>query len=271
MQQYFAERSVLFNAWSTFSCPDSCERLGCKEPNLHIPVSLVDLVAISLMSGQRRTELFRKDVKIGFDPVRENEPWIGQVCLELKKPCHFLSGKDCSIYPGRPIACALFPEYGFIAEPPEFNLQKDIFQNFPCIQKSCSISPERRTALRQLLGMSAKEVFLSNFFLFGISPFVIDLKNIAGEGLEGIPISENGKATLPHYRLEEIISQRLRKGGYLADWEARVEKLDQTDGLKHLMNMKRWTDQMAMASGGLSLDFVYQFDKNRLLPIRLCK
>ncbi len=89
--------------------------MGCKEPNLHISISLVDLVALSLISGQRATELFRRDVKIGFDPIHENEPWIGQVSLELKKPCRFLGGKKCSIYPGsrkpRPLAvdeCANF-------------------------------------------------------------------------------------------------------------------------------------------------------------------
>jgi hypothetical protein len=56
--------------------------MGCKEPNLHIPISLVDVAAISLISGRKATELFRKDVKIGFDPIHENEPWIGRVTLE---------------------------------------------------------------------------------------------------------------------------------------------------------------------------------------------
>ena len=69
MQHYLAERSMLFNQWSTFVCPDSCERMGCKESNLHISISLVDIVALSLVSGQRATELFKRDVKIGFDPV----------------------------------------------------------------------------------------------------------------------------------------------------------------------------------------------------------
>ena len=271
MQDYLEERSVLFNQWSTFSCPDSCERLGCKEPNLHISISLVDLVALCLISGQRAAELFRRDVKIGFDPIHENEPWIGQVSLELKKPCRFLVREKCSIYPGRPIACALFPEYCFIVEDPELILQKDIFQNFQCIQTPCSISPRRRAALQQLLEMFAKEVFLSNFYLFGISPFVIDLKNTAGEGLEGIPVSENGKAIFPHHRFEEIISHRLGKGGHLDDWEVKIKKLDQAGGLEDLIKMKRWTDQIAMASGGSSLGIVYQFDKNRLLPIHHCK
>jgi Fe-S-cluster containining protein len=262
---------MLFNQGSTFSCPDSCERLGCKEPNLHVPISLIDLVALSLTSGQKATELFRREVKIGFNPIHENEPWIGQVSLELKKPCPFLEGKQCSIYPGRPIACALFPEHCFMAEHPERIAQKDIFQNFPCIQEPCSISPRRRTALQQLLEIFGKEVFLSDFYLFGISPFVIDLKNLAGEGLEGISISENGKTTFPHHRFEELISQKLGKGGHLDEWEDRVRKLDQADGLEDLIEMKRWTDQIAMPSTGFSLSTVYQFDKNRLHPIHLRK
>jgi Fe-S-cluster containining protein len=102
MEQYLGNRSMLFNAWSTFSCPDSCERNGCKEPNLHISISLIDLVAISLVSGRKATDLFKRDIKIGFDPLQESEAWIGRVTLELKKPCHFLGGKECSIYPGRP-------------------------------------------------------------------------------------------------------------------------------------------------------------------------
>jgi len=119
--------------------------------------------------------------------------------------------------------------------------------------------------------MSAEEVFLSDFFLFGISPFVIDLKSIAREGLEGIPVSENGKATLPHHKVEELISQRLREGGYLDDWEPRNKKLDEADGLEDLIKMKRWTDQIAMVSGRFSLSIVYQFDGRRLLPICLRK
>jgi len=153
--------------------------MDCKEPNLHISISLVDLVALSLISGQRATELFGRNVKIGFDPIHENEPWIG------------------------PIACALFPEYCFVVEHPELIVRKHIFQGFPCIQKPCSISPRRRTALQQLSEMFSKEIFLSSFTLFGISPFVIDLKDIAGEALERIPVSENGKTTFPHHRLKK--------------------------------------------------------------------
>jgi Fe-S-cluster containining protein len=271
MQRYLAERSLLFNQWSTFSCPDACERLGCTEPSLHVSISLVDLVAFSLISVRKPTDLFRRNVKIGFDPMDENDPWIGQVSLELKEPCPFLGGKECSIYAGRPIVCFLFPEYGFMVEHPERILQEDLFRNFPCIREPCSISPRRKTALQRLFGIFGKEGFLSNFFLFGVSPFVIDLKNIAGEGLEGIPASKNGKAAFPHHRFEELISQRLEKGGHLDDWEDRVRKLDQTDGWEELIKMKHWTDQIAVASGGVSFRMVHQFDRNRLHPVHLRK
>jgi len=271
MQGYLAERFALFNQWSTFACPDSCGRLGCKEPNLHVPISLIDLAALSLASGQRATELFRRDVKIGFDPIHEDKPWIGRLCLELKKPCPFLDGKECSLYRGRPVACALFPEYHFLAEPPERVVEKNIFQDFPCIQTPCSISPRRRKVLQQLWEIFGKEIFLSDFYLFGLSPFVIDLKNAVGEGLEGIPVSEDGKTTFPHHRIEEIISQKLSQGGYLDDWGARIGKLDSADNLEDLIKMKRSTDQIATASGSLSLGIVHQFDGKRLDPFRLRK
>jgi hypothetical protein len=119
--------------------------------------------------------------------------------------------------------------------------------------------------------MSAKEVTLSDFFLFGLLPFDIDLKNIAGEGLEEISISANGKAFLPHHRLEDLVYKRLREGGYLNDWEAKVETLDRAEGLEGLTRMKPWTDQMAMVSNRSPLSIVFQFDESRLHPIRPCK
>jgi hypothetical protein len=134
-----------------------------------------------------------------------------------------------------------------------------------------SISPRRKTALQQLFGIFDKEVFLSNFYLFGISPFVIDLKNIAGEGLEDLPLSESGKTTFPRHRFEELISQRLKNGRLLDGWEDRVRKLDRAGGLEDLIKMKRWTDQIAAASNGASLNKVHQFEKNRLRPMCLRK
>jgi hypothetical protein len=119
--------------------------------------------------------------------------------------------------------------------------------------------------------MSIQEAFLSDFYLFGISPFVLDLKTMAGAGLDGICISEDGKAELPHHRIEDLIFRKLEEGGYLKEWEAKVEQLDRTDGLKRLTEMKGWTDQMAMTTHRITPRIAYQFDGNRFLPIHLCK
>jgi hypothetical protein len=122
--------------------------------------------------------------------------------------------------------------------------------------------------LQKLFDMFRKEKFLSDFYLFGISPFVLDLKSVAGEGLEGIHISEDGKAKIPHRRIEGLISRRLRGGGYLDEWKAKIEELDRVGGVNRLTQMSCWTDQMA-AQGWTSLGMAYQFDGNRLQPVHL--
>jgi len=257
-----------FNAWSEFSCPDECERYGCKEPDLHISISLVDLMTISLITGKKSLDLFERDCKIGFDPMNDGEPWLGWISIELRKPCSFLDEKECSIYPGRPIACALFPEYNFMVENRDSLLKKDIFREFPCIQNPCFIPPQRKKMLQKLLDMFRKEKFLSDFYLFGISPFVLDLKSVAGEGLEGIHISEDGMARIPHHQIESLISRRLREGEYLDEWKAKIEELDRLGGVNRLTEMSCWTDQMA-GQGWTSFGISYQFDGNRLQPVHL--
>jgi len=238
-------------------------------PDLHISISLIDLIAFLLVSGQRALDLFRQYLKIGFDPLYEKEPWIGRISMELKKPCHFLDGKKCSIYPGRPIACALFPESCFIVERSEALLKKDLFQNFPCIQNPCFVSSQRRETLQKLFEISVKEAFLSDFYLFGLSPFLLALKSIAGKGLEGVNISEEGTAKITHHRIEEIILQRFFEGGYWDEWKTKIEQLDRTNGLDVLARMKSWTDSMAEAVRGVSLRIAYQFDGRKLRLIHL--
>lgn len=271
MESYFEERSILFNASSEFSCPDDCERYGCKEPELHVSISLVDLLAISATSGRKPSDVFKKDCKIGFDPIKEGEPWLGRISIELKKPCSFLGGKECSVYRGRPIACALFPEYSLMVGSREDLLKREIFRNFPCIQGPCSIPWRRRETLEKLMEMSLQEAFLSDFYLFGISPFVLDLKPMAGAGLNGIRISEDGKAELPHRCIEDLVFRILEQGGYLQEWEAKMEKLDCAEGLRQFIEMKGWTDQMAMTAHQILPAVAYQLDGNRLFPIHRCK
>ena len=269
MEGYLADRSMAFGGWSEFSCPDTCERHGCTEPGLHITISLVDLISISLISGRRVSDLFRTDCKLGFDPLTDLGPWIGRVNVELKKPCCFLDGRLCDVYLGRPMACALFPEAHFVLGQGEALLKKEIFQKFPCLQRPCSIPPRREEMLFHLLEMTSREVFLSDLYLFGFSPLVIDLKNLAGEGLEGVPLSQDGKMSLPHHRIESLLTQKLCSGPFWQEVETKVDQLDQTEGMEGFMRLKPLTDQMLKQGQGETCQRVYPFDGHRLQPIRL--
>lgn len=269
MEEYFSERSYLFNAFSEFSCPDDCERLGCKHPELHVSVSIVDLVSISHVTGQKMSDLFEKNIKIGFDPIDENEPFIGRIALELKKPCNFLDGKRCSIYPGRPISCALFPEAIFVSDNPEIYRNKDFFKNFPCIQIPFPISQKRKEILYKLFEMSVKEAFLSDFYLFGISPFLFDLKNISELILRKVNPLRDGRVKLIHQHIEEVLFQRFLECGYISQWIIKLERLDADDRLNYLEGIKNCTDNMIKYIKGEPFKIKFQFDGVRIHQIRI--
>ena len=267
MDSYLRERSRAFNEGSIFSCPDACERYGCREPGLHITISLVDLIAVSMTSGRRTLDLFKDHCKLGFDPLDEKEPWIGRLSLELRKPCSLLDGKKCGVYAGRPVACALFPEAFFIVEGGETALRKDVFRKFPCVRDRFPVSPERAKVLRQLMQMSGGEMFLSDFYLFGISPLIIDFKNVAGEGLEGINVSAGEKVKLPHDRLEHLLERLLPGRRTLDEWQIKVSQLDTPAGIEAFWKMKPWVDQLAAMSPHF-VGLAHQIDGGRLRPLR---
>lgn len=267
MESYFRNRSHLLNAYSEFSCPDECDRKGCKDPQLHVSISLVDLMAISRSCGKKGAQLFRENLKMGFDPLPGRGPWVGRLSLELKKPCIFFDGKWCSVYNARPLPCALFPEYLWMTYPPDSLLKREFIRDLPCIQRPEPLSPERRQTLQRLSEMCLQEFFLSDLYLFGVSPLVLDLKNIAGESLDELSKTEEGLFRLPHEKVERLIYDQLSLGGYLEEWERKIERLDNEEALKDLERMKALTDTMIKESPTSLI--AYQFDGYRLQPIHL--
>lgn len=269
MERYFSERSYLFNAFSEFCCPDDCERMGCKHPELHISISIIDLVSISLVTDQKISDLFEKNIKIGFDPINENEPFIGRITFELKKPCNFLDEKKCSVYPGRPIACALFPEALFISENIETYRSKEFFKDFPCVQVPFPISPKRKEALYKLFDISLKEAFFSDFYIFGISPFILDLKNISDLVLKGISPLKDGRFKIINQHIEGLLFQKFLEGGYLSQWKEKLERLDKDDRLIYLEELKNRTDSMLEWIKKESFSIKYQFNGSKIREIHM--
>lgn len=272
LKDYIENRARIFNRDSEFSCPDQCNRFGCKDGRLHVSVSIIDLVAASLLTEKKVSHLFRGHYKIGTSPMEEN-PWIRRFVLELKKPCSFLTGKDCGIYGARPITCALFPEAFFLFPGQKGDLDEGKFGHYPCLREPLVLSEKRCSSLIELMKMARREVLLTEFYLFGFSPFSIDLRNsvidltevsrdISGSNGDGERPYE-----IPHEAFEKILVRRLGKGGYLSRIDSKVEELNSTSGIEALFNIKEWTD--LMSTDDKDFPYCYEFvEGNRLRLVK---
>ena len=208
--------------------------------------------------------------KIGASPMDEN-PWIQRLVLELKKPCPFLVGKDCGIYGGRPITCALFPEAFFLSPGQKGGFNKAKFGHYPCLWEPLVISEKRRSHLIELMEMAHREAFLTEFYLCGFSPFFIDLRNTVMDVMEGSRhmsgITGDGKRPykVPHEAFEEILIRKLRSGGLLAKIDTKVNGLNSSSGIESLNKIKELTDSVAASEKDFSC--CYEFDERDRLKL----
>ena len=272
LKDYIENRARLFTMDSGFSCPDWCDRVGCKNESLHVSASIIDVVAASLITGQTASGLFRSHFKIGASPTNQS-PWIQRFGLELKKPCPFLAGKDCGIYGARPITCALFPEAFFLSPEQERGLDMGKFGHYPCLQEPLSISEKRRSHIVELMEMARRETFLTEFYFFGFSPLLIDLRNTAMDIMDGSrDISGHigdGKRhyEVPHKHFEEILVRKLGKGGYLPEINSKVERLNGSSCIDALYAIKELIDPIAASNK--DFPYCYEFDeRNRLKLVK---
>ena len=270
LKDYIENRGRIFNRDSEFPCPDWCNRFGCKDERLHISVSIVDVVAASLLTGGNPSRLFPSHYKIGASPMNEN-PWIQRFVLELKKPCPFLAGKDCGIYGGRPITCALFPEAFFLFPGQKGGLNKGKFNHYPCLREPLLISEKRRSHLLELMEMARREAFLTEFYFFGFSPFSVDLRNTALDVMEvsrdisGSSGDGENPDVVPHEAFEKILVRKLARGGYLLEIDSKVEGLNSASGIEALYEIKEWTDPVPASEK--AFPYCYEFDERDRLTL----
>jgi Fe-S-cluster containining protein len=230
------------------------------------------VVAASFLTGEKASHLFPSHYKIGASPMDEN-PWIQRFSLELKKPCPFLDGKDCGIYGGRPITCALFPEAFFLVPGQKRGLNKGKFGHYPCLREPLVISERRSSHLCELMEMARREAFLTEFYLFRFSPFAIDLRNTALDVMEvsqdisgGIGEDERPHM-VPHEAFEEILVRRLGSGGYLLEIDSKVTELNSQRGIDALHEIKELTDSVAASEK--DFPYYYEFDeRDRLILVK---
>ena len=107
--------------------------------------------------------------------------------------------------------------------------------------------------------------------LFGVSLFLVDLKNVAGRVLKGIEVRAEKTAVIPQHRFEAILGERLQRAEPLIHWLSRIRLLDRDEDVNEFWRMKAWTDQMTILGRKDSSVLVHQFVENRLEDIRFLR
>jgi len=201
----------------------------------------------------------------------EENPWIQRFVIELKKPCPFLTGKDCGIYGGRPITCALFPEAFSLFPRGKGSLNEGKFGHYPCLREPLVLSEKRRSHLIELQAMARGEALLTEFYLFGFSPFCVDLRNSVVDLMEvsrdisGSIGDTERPYEIPHEAFEKIFVRRLGNGGHLSGIDSKVEELNSTRGIETLFEIKEWTD--LVAPDDKDFFYCYEFDEGDRLKL----
>lgn len=177
---YFERRAGLACLHSEFECDENCSRPGCKKPDMHIETTIYDLMGAAFYRNKPVDEIYRKNYSLGPMPL-ETQIWIVSVSLKLKKPCPYLEHDRCSIYPVRPLACMLFPEYDVVAKTFAQRAGQARFKEYHCFRRPFEVSRERAEAIGDLGTILRRESLLSNAYLFGNSPYWIDFHTLSRE------------------------------------------------------------------------------------------
>lgn len=180
LAEYLRHRAELASYKSDFHCDPACVRPGCKNQDLQIPVSIVDLLGAALHRDKSVAATYPGNYALGL-LSNDREDWIRTVTLRLKKPCPFLENDRCSIYPVRPLPCILFPEYLVNEGTLEANARQDHFKDYLCFQRPIPLSPERANVMTQLKKMWTREGLISSFYLFNHGRCHIDFSNLIQE------------------------------------------------------------------------------------------
>jgi Fe-S-cluster containining protein len=260
---YLRNRAYLASYKSDFHCDPACTRPGCKNQDLQVPVSIIDLVGAAMYRDKSVSATYHGNYSLGL-LSNDREDWIRIVTLRLEKPCPFLENDRCSIYPVRPLPCILFPEYLVNEGTFEANAGKDHFKDYFCFQRLIPLSPDRAKVMSQLKKMWVRESLVSSFYLFNHGRCHIDFGNLikelsneascpreaesAGE-LEPRCIIPN--RVMEHFFLEHIaecqpFAGAREKIGHLDNREGQVEFLQFFQDDLLVKKLKKWGDDRAL-------------------------
>jgi Fe-S-cluster containining protein len=143
-------------------------------------VNLIDLVGVAMHRDESVAAHYQRTYSLGL-LSNGREDWLRMVSLRLKKPCPFLEDDLCSIYPVRPLPCALFPEYLVGEGTFEVNAGKEHCRDYLCFRHPLPLSPDRARVVAKLKRMWERENLVSSFYLFKHGSCHVDFSNLIKE------------------------------------------------------------------------------------------
>lgn len=271
LTEYLRTRENLGSRDSDFRCDPACLRPGCKNPDLQVPVSIVDLLGVASHLNTTVSEIFHRCYVLGlFSDDRED--WITTVAVRLQKPCPFLEQDLCRIYPVRPLPCMLFPEYLVSRGTFASYAAKTQFRDYLCVHRPLRLSPQRTRAVAGLRDLWEREMLVSSYYLFDHGPCYIDFGNLAAAlvaGDSGTIDLEAKQPELPkrltHQDLERFFREALAAFPPFAGAAERIGHLDDRErqaGFLQLLQDDRLVKKLRQAGDDRAL--VYQFQKGKL-------
>jgi Fe-S-cluster containining protein len=278
LAEYLRHRADLASYQSDFHCDPTCTRPGCKNQDLQIPVSIIDLLGAAMYRGKSVSATFPGSYSLGL-LSNEREDWIRTVTLRLKKPCPFLENDRCSIYPVRPLPCILFPEYLANEGTFEANARQEHFKDYLCFQRPIPLSPERARVMTQLKKMWKRESLISSFSLFNHSLCHIDFSNLIQE-LSHEARSQRGAESagepeplriIPNRVMEHFFLKNIAECRPFAGVREKIDHLDTRGGQVEFVQL--WQDERLMKKlkhCGDDRAPVFRFVKGKLQAKRRC-
>jgi Fe-S-cluster containining protein len=272
LAEYLRHRAGLASFKSDFRCDPACTRPGCKNQDLQIPVSIIDLLGAALYRDQPVAATYPGNYSLGL-LSNEREDWIRTVSLRLKKPCPWLENDRCSMYPVRPLPCILFPEYLVNEGSFEANARQDHFKDYLCFQRSISLSPERAGVMTQLKQMWQREGLLSSFYLFNHGRCHIDFSNLlqelsqeaGGRGEAESTGEPEPRRIIPHQVIERFFLKHIAGCPPFAGVSKKLDHLDTREGQAEfwrLLQDARLMKQLTRCGDDRAL--VFRFAKGKL-------
>jgi Fe-S-cluster containining protein len=244
LADYFQTRGHLASCQSDFHCDPACTRPGCKNPDMQVQVSLVDILGAAFYLQESVSAIYGRHYSLGLFS-QEREDWIRMVALKLKKPCPFLENDLCSIYQVRPLPCILFPEYLVAEGNVSVYTANGYFRNFLCLQSPILLSPERAGIMAQIKKMWIRETLISSFYLFNHGGCHLDFSNLIDELLAAATRLGGGAVTgslksgrsIPNWMLERFFLERLSPYQPFAGVQEKVEHLGNQEAQEHFLRL----------------------------------